>query len=241
MNMKIFVVLIFFLASSQSVYSLSTAPLESEASPTNQDNAVLTNDAILQMNQNGLSDDIIVAVIRSSDTEFDASVDSLIALQAAGLSELVILEMVSEIERESPLFGETDVLTSVAQPILPRVFGATVYIEEMEGDLDSFIRAEFQKEDIPLTTVMQIDAADFVLTGGGSVETQGSWHEGWLTLDKDNHIGTAMLVRKVSGEVMWAGEAGDRSLLFGGLRRGGIRKVADRLVDDLKDYLEDLE
>jgi hypothetical protein len=34
--------------------------------------------------------------------------------------------------------------------------------------------------------------------------------------------------------MIWAGEAGDRSLLFTGYRRGGERKVADRLVKTMK-------
>jgi hypothetical protein len=36
---------------------------------------------------------------------------------------------------------------------------------------------------------------------------------------------------------MWASEAGDRSLMWGALARGGQRKVADRLVNNLKKAL----
>jgi len=34
--------------------------------------------------------------------------------------------------------------------------------------------------------------------------------------------------------ILWADEAGDRSLLFGVVKRGGERKVAERLVSKLK-------
>jgi len=34
--------------------------------------------------------------------------------------------------------------------------------------------------------------------------------------------------------VVWAGEAGDRSLWFSYLKRNGEHKVADRLVSDMK-------
>jgi hypothetical protein len=37
--------------------------------------------------------------------------------------------------------------------------------------------------------------------------------------------------------MVWAGEAGDRSLMWGGLRRGGERKVADSIVKHMKDEL----
>jgi hypothetical protein len=35
-------------------------------------------------------------------------------------------------------------------------------------------------------------------------------------------------------QLVWAGEAGDRSMWWGGLKRGGQRKVADRIVNQLK-------
>jgi hypothetical protein len=38
--------------------------------------------------------------------------------------------------------------------------------------------------------------------------------------------------------LLWSDEAGDRSLWFGALKRGGQRKVADRLVSKLKKALE---
>ena len=38
--------------------------------------------------------------------------------------------------------------------------------------------------------------------------------------------------------ILWASEAGDRSLWWGNLRRGGMRKVAERLVKNLKKYMD---
>jgi hypothetical protein len=37
--------------------------------------------------------------------------------------------------------------------------------------------------------------------------------------------------------MVWAGEAGDRSLWWGGYRRGGERKVADRIAKEMKKAL----
>ena len=53
-----------------------------------------------------------------------------------------------------------------AQRNIPR--DATVYIEEMEGDLDGYIRAEFVKKKVPLKVVLDIEAAEFVLTGSAT-------------------------------------------------------------------------
>jgi len=35
-------------------------------------------------------------------------------------------------------------------------------------------------------------------------------------------------------QMVWAGEAGDRSLCWGGLKRGGQRKVAVRIVEQMQ-------
>jgi len=46
--------------------------------------------------------------------------------------------------------------------------------------------------------------------------------------------GTVSLLDKEGKVPLWSDEAGDRSLLFGALKRGGQRKVADRLLGKLK-------
>jgi hypothetical protein len=53
----------------------------------------------------------------------------------------------------------------------------------------------------------------------------------------DVATGAISIVDK-AGTVLWAGEAGDRSLLLGPVKRGGARKVADRLVHSLKKAME---
>jgi hypothetical protein len=42
------------------------------------------------------------------------------------------------------------------------------------------------------------------------------------------------MVDKAGKNILWTDEAGDRSLLFGMMKRGGQRKVADRLISKLK-------
>jgi hypothetical protein len=55
---------------------------------------VLTNDSVIAMKKAGLSDALIVAKIRTSQTKFDVSTNALIALKGAGLSDSVIEAMV---------------------------------------------------------------------------------------------------------------------------------------------------
>jgi hypothetical protein len=38
--------------------------------------------------------------------------------------------------------------------------------------------------------------------------------------------------------ILWSDEAGDRSLFLGAMKRGGQRKVADRLISKLKKAMQ---
>lgn len=55
---------------------------------------VLTNDAVTSMKRAGLSDAVILAKIRSSQSKFDTSTQGLLSLKQAGLSDQVIEAMV---------------------------------------------------------------------------------------------------------------------------------------------------
>src|SRR5439155_23768090 len=54
----------------------------------------------------------------------------------------------------------------------------------------------------------------------------------------DNATGTVSLLDKEGKVILWSDEAGDRSLVFGVMKRGGERKVADRRVGKLKKAIE---
>jgi hypothetical protein len=112
--------------------------------------------------------------------------------------------------------------------------GASVYIEEMDSDLDGFLRAEFVKQNVPLRVVLKRQDAHVVMVGTSAGNEKRSWHEGWLTSEKDHAVGNVTVIDRSSGTMLWAGEAGDRSLLWGAAARGGQRKVAARLVGQLK-------
>ena len=115
---------------------------------------------------------------------------------------------------------------------IPR--NATIYIEEMSEGLDGYIRAEFVKQKLPLKLVLKPEDAQLIFTGHASKEEERKWHEGWLTTEKDKTTANAMVFTNVEEKLLWAGEAGDRSIWWGALARGGHRKVASRLVKQLK-------
>lgn len=113
-----------------------------------------------------------------------------------------------------------------------------LYIEPMANDLDQYLKAEFTKQ-LPgrVTIVMKADEADAVMTG------TGEWHKGTaqavtgrLLGLHDTATGAVQVLSKDS--MLWASEAGDRSLWWGVLKRGGQRKVADRIVHNFKHALD---
>lgn len=110
--------------------------------------------------------------------------------------------------------------------------GAKLFIAPMEGDLHPFIAAEIVKKKLPVVVVMEEKDADFILTGA-SIKGDDRWYH-TVFGGKDKNEGSVQLISVKNKTMIWAGEAGDRSLWWGSLKRGGQRKVADRIVKKMK-------
>jgi hypothetical protein len=110
--------------------------------------------------------------------------------------------------------------------------GSKVFIAPMEGSLDGFIAPEIIKKKLPVTIVTDEKQADFVLAGG-SIKADDKWYH-TVFGGKDKNEGNVRLLNVRDKSMIWAAEAGDRSLMWGNLRRGGERKVADRIVSQMK-------
>lgn len=124
--------------------------------------------------------------------------------------------------------------TVVVPPFGP---GISLYVDTMDGGLDGFLRAELMKKKVPVNIVLELEDADYVMVGASS-DRKNSWHEGWLSAQKDNSTGSVTIFDKTTKKMVWAEEAGDRSLWLGAMARGGPRKVASRIADRLKDHLK---
>ena len=111
-----------------------------------------------------------------------------------------------------------------------------IYIEKMgAGNLDQYLRAEFIKQAKGrLTVALDKADADAILTGSTEEKT-GVGHAitgRYLGLE-DNNTAAISLVDPTGKQLLWATEAGDRSLFFSVAHRGGERKVAERIVSQL--------
>jgi hypothetical protein len=115
-----------------------------------------------------------------------------------------------------------------------------IFIDKMDNNLDQYLRAEVMKQMKGRVTIV-LDKADCdaILTGvteekkGTGAQITGRY----LGLH-DNATGTVSLLDKEGKTILWVDEAGDRSLLFGVMKRGGERKVADRLIGKLKKAMQ---
>jgi hypothetical protein len=116
-----------------------------------------------------------------------------------------------------------------------------IFIEPMPGDLNDYISAEITKE-LKGRVIVVLDKAnaDAIMRGVGENKSGvGAAITGRYLGLHDNSTASITLVDPNETVVLWASEAGDRSLMWGALARGGQRKVADRLVNNLKKALNE--
>jgi hypothetical protein len=111
-----------------------------------------------------------------------------------------------------------------------------IFIDKMPNDLDQYLRAEFSKQlRGKVTVVLDAKDADAILTGVSEEEKgTGAKITGRYLGLHDIATGTVSLLDKERKTLLWSDEAGDRSLFLGVMKRGGERKVAERLVGKLK-------
>lgn len=114
--------------------------------------------------------------------------------------------------------------------------GSRIFVAPMEGKLEGFIAAELVKKKLPIVVVIDEKDADYIITGA-SIKGDDKWFHSVFGTGKDKNEANIQVVSVKERAIIWAGEAGDRSLWWGSMKRGGQRRVADRLVDKLKSDL----
>jgi len=86
---------------------------------------VLTNEDITKLVKGGFTEDVIVALIDSSDSDFDVSIQGLTALKEAGVSSKVMEAMVkADARKRQPATAPALAAVSAAQPAAPARPGA---------------------------------------------------------------------------------------------------------------------
>lgn len=88
--MKKLISLTLAIVLLKGIFGITLMPLNISA----QTQEVLTNEMVIEMVKTGISDQIIIAKIKSSKNSFDTSTNSIQTLKIVGVSDSVILEMV---------------------------------------------------------------------------------------------------------------------------------------------------
>jgi PDZ domain len=105
----------------------------------------------------------------------------------------------------------------------------------MQGDLHPFIAAEIVKKKLPVVVVTERKNAEYILAGS-FIKGDDKWNRTALGVT-DKNQGSVQLLNLKDKTLVWAGEADDRSLILGGWSRGGQSKVADRIINKMKNDL----
>jgi hypothetical protein len=115
-----------------------------------------------------------------------------------------------------------------------------IFVEPMGNNFDRYLVAALSKElEGRITVVTTAADADATFKGGSIGEAKGTPDVvARRVLGMDVTSGAISLVSKDGKVVLWAGEAGDKSIFLIGARRTGQRKVAERLAKDLRKAIE---
>ena len=201
-------------------------------SPQNFD---ITADALADLSQNGLTEHVIGAITNAAMTSQPIPPNSPPTSGQAGLPPHNLPALPQKIvdfpngrilqpdNNESPN-GVVAVNGHRTLRQNPRIF-----LAEIPNGLDGFLTAEIIKQRLPITITVDEPASDYILSGD-SLRTLNSYRH-YHT--KDDFQGNVRLVDPESKQVVWAGEAGDRSLL-NPFKRVDQRKLADRIISQMK-------
>jgi hypothetical protein len=114
--------------------------------------------------------------------------------------------------------------------------GSRVFVAPMDRKLDEYISSEIKKKKLPIVLVTDEKEADYIITGA-ALKGDTGWYKTVLGTAKDKNEGSIQVIDVRSKSMIWAGEAGDRSLLWGSWSKGSVKKVASRLVGKMKSAL----
>ena len=214
-----------------------------------QDGAVTLNNAdILTMVRAKLPPALIIEKINTSSCSFDTFPSVLAELKYKGVPDEVLMAMVraphgtrpKEISTPQPEpRSEVKAAENVGGVILrdrsETPYHARFFVASMEENFDGLITALMIEKKLPVSVVADENLADFIVVGGTNKGTH-KWYDTVFGsgYERDRNQGSIRVIRVRDKTVIWGAQKGDRSLWWGALKKGGKRKVAERLVNEMK-------
>jgi hypothetical protein len=210
----------------------------------------LNNSDVLTMVRAKLPPQIIVAKIKSSRSHFDTFPSVLAELKYKGVSDSILLAMVEAPAGAPPKIveepkpeprAEAKPANNIGGVILPdkseTPYNARFFVAPMEGGFDGLVAALMIEKKLPISVVADENLADFIVVGGTNKGPHKWYDTAFGGYERDRNQGNIRVIRVRDRIVTWAAQKGDRSLWWGPLKKGGQRKVAERLVNKMKDDL----
>lgn len=213
--------------------------------------AQLSNGDILTMVKAKLSSTLIVEKINSSSCNFDTFPSVLAELKYRGIPDEVLMAMVRSphgarsrpiAEPKAEPLAETKLASNIGGVNLrdrsETTYNARFFVAPMDEGFDGLVSALMLEKKLPISVVADENLADFIVVGG----TNKGPHKWYDTVfgggyERDRNQGNIRVIRLRDKTVIWAAQKGDRSIWWGSLKKGGRRKVAERLVNKMKDEL----
>jgi len=130
--------------------------------------------------------------------------------------------------------------TAPAAPARPAVRSLgdvkSIFVRKMANDLDIYLKAEISEQLAGRVSLARMEQdADAVLSGSSEeLSNTGSRVTGGYLGMKDQARASVSLRSRGDRFELWSSEAGDKSPILGALKRGGAKKVAERLIGNLK-------
>ncbi|HJP92387.1 MAG TPA: hypothetical protein VJ875_10555 [Pyrinomonadaceae bacterium] len=189
---------------------------------------------LAELKYRGVPDDVLMAMVRAPHG------GRPIAERNSTISEPVATRP-DETESRSgdqPKTSADEPINNIGGVILrdrsESVYNARFYVAPMEEGFDGLIAALMIEKKLPISVVADESLADFIVVGGTNKGVH-KWYDTVFTgYERDRAQGNIRMIRVRDKTVVWAAQKGDRSLWWGPLKKGGKRKVAERLVNEMK-------
>lgn len=209
----------------------------------------LNNSDIITMVKAKLPTALIIEKINTSSCTFDTFPAVLAELKYKGVPDEVLMAMVQaphggpsqkvvaeqRIERPVDIKNTENIGGFILRDRSETPYNARFFIAPMEEGFDGLITALMIEKKLPVLIVADENLADFIVVGGTNKGTH-KWYDTVFGsgYERDRNQGSLRVIRVRDKTVIWGAQKGDRSLWWGALKKGGKRKVAERLVNEMK-------
>jgi hypothetical protein len=215
-----------------------------------QDLLTLNNADVITMVRAKLPTSLIIEKINTSTCSFDTFPSVLAEMKYKGVPDEILMAMVQAPHGRPRAIAESKPESSIKVKaaeniggiILPNrsetPYNARFFIAPMDEGFDGLISALMLEKKLPLSIVADENLADFIVVGSTNKGTH-KWYDTVFGsgYERDRNQGSLRVIRVRDKTVIWGAQKGDRSLWWGALKKGGKRKVAERLVNEMKDDL----